>query len=483
MLIRQTIAYLPAQLLGPLTQFATAIVLTHYLGAADYGFTMLIFASQELVFLVCMSWWTFYMLRYAGTFSGEEERIRYAHTEQHVLVITTLLQGIVTAGIVLAAKPDAPLAFHLSACAFTMTRSYLNFLAEYARKNAAIGAYSLVQIVPPVGGLALTVLALETLPAEPSTVLLIYAGMQLAAGLIAGRMVGLRPLGGSMDRPILRAALQFGLPITLAGGFGWIAAHGIRFVVQLGDGAVALGLLSVGWTLATRLSNVAAMLVTAAAYPLAVRAMEAGDEDGARRQISSNSALLLGIIAPATLGVAAINAPLVQLLIAPEYQEITIQILPWALFGAAIRNLRMHGWDQMFLLFEAPKAMLVLEFSEAVATVLATVIGLATGGLAGAVIGAALAAVVIAFFDMLYLRWRFRMPVPLWQLTRVMFASGVMYAAITVLPKFGVTIRPEWGAILLAVLFGMVIYGLLIPILFPALIGSVRQFIAERRAR
>jgi hypothetical protein len=181
--------------------------------------------------------------------------------------------------------------------------------------------------------------------------------------------------------------------------------------------------------------------------------------------------------------VAAINEPLVRLLIAPEYQEITIQILPWALFGAAVRNLRMHGWDQMFLLFEAPKAMLVLEFSEAVITVLAALIGLATGGLAGAVIGAALAAVVTAFCDMLYLRWRFRMPVPLWQLTRVIFASGVMYAAITLLPRFGVTVRPEWGPVLLAVLFGVVIYGLLIPVLFPALIGSVRQFIAERRAR
>lgn len=483
MLIRQTIAYLPAQLLGPLTQFATAIVLTHYLGAADYGLTMLIFASQELVFLVCMSWWTFYMLRYAGGFSTDEERIRYAHTEQHVLLVTTLLQGFVTAGIVFATKPDAPLAFHLSACVFTMTRSYLNFLAEYARKNAAIGAYSLVQILPPIGGLGFTVLALELMATEPATVLLIYAGVQLVVSLVASRLVGLRPLNGSMDRPILRAAMQFGLPITLAGGFGWVAAHGIRFVVQVGDGAVALGLLSVGWTLATRLSNVAAMLVTAAAYPLAVRAMEAGDEEGARRQLSNNSALLLGVIAPATLGVVAINEPLVRWLIAPEFQNATIQILPWALLGAAIRNLRMHGWDQMFLLFEAPKAMLVLEFTESIITVLAAVIGLAMNGLVGAVIGASLAAIATAFCDMLYLRWRFDMPLPLWQFARVVLASGAMYGAIVMLPTFGVMVRPQWNSILVVVLFGMAVYAAMIPLLFPSLLGSVRQFIAARRTR
>ena len=63
MLIRQTIAYLPAQLIGPLSQFAMAIVLTHWLGAAEYGLTMLIFASQELTFRVSLAWWTSYMMR------------------------------------------------------------------------------------------------------------------------------------------------------------------------------------------------------------------------------------------------------------------------------------------------------------------------------------------------------------------------------------------------------------------------------------
>lgn len=481
MLIRQTIAYLPAQLLGPLTQFTTAIVLTHFLGAADYGLTMLIFASQEFVFLICMSWWTFYMLRHAGGFSTDEERLRYAQTEQHVLLITTLLQGLITAGIVFVTKPDASLALHLSACAFTMTRSYLHFLVEHTRKNAAIGTYSLIQIVPPISGLGLTVLALTYTSAGAVGVLLIYAAVQLLVGLIASRSIGLRALNGSMDRPILRAAMQFGLPITLAGGFGWIAAHGIRFVVQIGDGAIALGLLSVGWTLATRLSNVAAMLVTAAAYPLAVRAMEAGDEDGARRQLSNNSALLLGVIAPATFGVIAINEPFVRLLIAPEFQSATILILPWALIGTAIRNLRMHGWDQMFLLFEAPKAMLVLEFTESIITLLAAVIGLAINGLPGAVIGTSLAAALVAFGDMLYLRWRFRMPLPLWQLTRVLMASGAMYGAIVLLQHGGVTIRPEWNSILVIVLFGMAVYGVAVACLFPALVGASFRFVLAKR--
>jgi O-antigen/teichoic acid export membrane protein len=481
MLIRQTLAYLPAQLLGPLTQFATAIVLTHYLGAAQYGLTMLIFASQELVFLVCMSWWTFYMLRYSGGLADAAARERYGSTERHVLFFTTLLQAFATAAIVLIAQPEASAAFYLSACAFVMTRSYLNFLTEYARKNAAITAYSLAQIIPPLGGLALTVVVLTLMGSKPETVLLVFAAMQLAVGLLVGRNLGVSAASGTIDRDILRSAMQFGLPIMLAGGFGWVAAHGIRFIVQAGEGAVALGLLTVGWTLATRLSNVTAMIVTAAAYPLAVRAMEAGDADGARRQLSSNSALLLGVVAPATLGVIAINEPLVRLLIAPEYHAATIAILPWALVGAALRNLRIHGWDQMYLLFEAPKAMLALDFLEGVITLAGTAIGLSTGGILGAVIGATLATVLVSLGDLAYLRRRFAMPVPIGLLARVLVASAAMYGLIRVLPHLGLAIVPTWSSMVLVVLIGMAAYGAAIMLLFPEFVRLARAEIMARR--
>jgi 1,4-alpha-glucan branching enzyme len=91
----------------------------------------------------------------------------------------------------------------------------------------------------------------------------------------------------------------------------------------------------VGWGLATRLSGVAAMLVAAAAYPLAVKQMEAGDVAGARGQLAANSSLLLLLLAPAGLAFWALAPLLVPRLVAAEYQAATLQILPWALLGDA----------------------------------------------------------------------------------------------------------------------------------------------------
>jgi O-antigen/teichoic acid export membrane protein len=466
-LIRQTLAYMPAQLIGPLSQFATAIVLTHWLGASDYGLTMLIFAAQELVFLVALSWWTFYMMRYSGGITEEEARERYRRSETTILLVTTVLQVLATIAIILATEPGVSKAFYFGACIFTVSRSFLNFLSERARTLGSIREYSLIQIAAPLGGLLLTVLVMYTIGAKPGWVLLVFAIVQAVIGTVVAGRLGVSPFPGKVDRAILIAALAFGIPVIVSGAFGWLAGNGIRFVVQYMLGSEALGLLSVGWGLATRLSAVAALVVTAAAYPLAVKAMERGDPEGARRQISDNSALLFGIVAPATIGVIAITEPLTRLLIAPEFQAATIAILPWALLGAAIRNLRMHGWDQLYLLFEKPKHMMALEGIEAGATILAALIGAWFWGILGAVIGTLVAAIIVAIGDFFYLRKHLGLYAPLLHLVKVALATLAMFGALVLLPRFGLTIRADWLSILLAIGIGAVVYGLALMVLFP----------------
>ena len=482
MLIRQTFAYLPAQLIGPLSQFATAIILTHWLAKAEYGLTMLIFASQELVFLVGLSWWTFYMMRYSGSLNSEQEQQRYRDTETSVILISTLAQIGLTILIIVLSEPDVSYAFYFGACFFTISRSFLNLLSERSRTLGAIKDYSLVQIGAPVGGLILTIGVMYLIGAKPGWVLLVFAIMQTLVGALVGNRLGLLRKPGRIDPEIFRAALTFGIPVVLSGALGWVAGNGIRFVVQYAKGADDLGLLSVGWGLASRLSTVAALVVTAAAYPLAVKAMEVGDSDGARRQLSDNSALLVGVVAPATFGVIAINEPLVRLLIAPEFQAATIALLPWALAAAAIRNIRMHGWDQLYLLFEAPKQMMVLEGVEAALTVLGATIGVFTYGLTGAVIGTLIAAIVVAIGDFFYLRGCFGLRLPLALLLRVLIATGVMFIAVRLLPSIGLDLKATWMSITLAIGIGMLAYALMVVVMFPSLIGSARDYLRARRA-
>jgi len=482
MLIRQTLAYFPAQILSPLTQFATAIILTHYLAAADYGLTMLIFASQELIFQVCLSWWTTYFLRYAGSFAESDARQDLAGTESAIILSTAALQVLATLALVLISATTPSPAFIAGACLYVVTRSYMTFLSERARRDARILEYSLLQIGAPLASLLLTLALMSVFGASPARVLLDFALMHGLIGLLVALRMGALVRPGRLNRVILKAALGFGVPVIIGNLFGWFAAHGIRFVVQYGAGPTALGLLSVGWGLAIRLAAVAAMVVTAAAYPLAVREMDRGNPDGARRQLSTNSALLFGLIAPSTAGVIAIADPFVTLLVAEEFRAATIDLLPWALICAAIRNLRMHCWDQMYLLFEAPRPMVVLEGIEAVLTAIAAWIGLRLGGITGAVIGAAVAALIIALADYLYLNRRFGLHVPMVFYGKIALATAILWGALKTLPALGLPLTAHWGSVTMAIAVGMAAYGFAILVLFGGTIhAGIRDWRASRR--
>ncbi len=484
MLIRQTLAYLPAQLFGPLLQFAAVITLTHFLSPADYGMTMLLFTSQELIFLVCLLWWTTYLQRYGGRFEPAEDRRRFRATENVILLVSILPQIALILTLLTTVIGEQNKLVWLASSAFVVTRNFIGYLSERARFEVRIKDFTILQVSPPLLGLAFSVPALEWAMAGPGLVLLAFALGQLLVGLVVGlRMRMFEPLL-AVDRGILRAALALGVTMILAGALQWGASNGVRFVVQLLGGAVPLGLLSVPWGIAQRLAGMAGMLVTAAAYPLAVRAMHAGDVEGARQQISVNSALLLLVLAPAVAGIIAINEPMMRLLIAPEFQAASIAVLPAAILAAGVRNMRVHGWDQLYLLFEAQPAMLALGGIELLLLTVGSVVGMWVAGIEGAVLANAAVTTLAACVDYLYLRARFGLRAPFGQYARIILAALVMLAALLGERLHGWRVLPSWGSILLAVAVGGLIYGGMLVLLFPAaraqVIGTIMAGLARR---
>src|SRR5580693_177561 len=95
MLLRHTLLYLPAQVAGPLAQFVAAVVWTHWMSPDGYGVLTFVLAGQDLVFLICLSWWSQYTLRYFGGLSGEAS-VPYRDSEAALLAATAVLQVIAT---------------------------------------------------------------------------------------------------------------------------------------------------------------------------------------------------------------------------------------------------------------------------------------------------------------------------------------------------------------------------------------------------
>lgn len=471
MLMRQTILYLPAQLVGPLAQFIAAVAWTHSLTPGEYGVLAYIMAAQELAYLLGLAWWSQYMLRYIGGFDGPAERMRFQKAENAILALSAVIQACVGVATLLTLHAAPTPVMIVSAIVYCVSRSLTAHLTERARSAGAILTYTLAQLIGPVAGFALALIAVNRFSADAGSALAGFAIAQAAGLLWLWRELRLGRGMAWPDRDIIRRAAGFGAPLVLAGVIGWISFNGIRVIVEQHDGPAAVGLISVGWGLGQRLAAVIAMLVTAAAFPLAVKYLQAGNRGEALKQVSMSGAVLFALLAPASTGIVMISRPLVELMIAQPFQAVTFAVLPLAVVAGALRNLRVHTVDQVIILFERTRMNVVINVVEVIATVACCILGLIYGGLPGAAAGCLAGTVAGLVFGCVVAARGFGLPLPWAMLARITLATMWMAAALALIP-FERAAGPLPLRIALEVAAGGLVYLLTLAALFPELVRA-----------
>ena len=482
MLIRQTLLYMPAQLLGPLFQFIAAVVWTHYLLPDAYGVLAFLQAGQELAFLFCLSWWSSYTLRFVSTFDDAEGRRRYQRTENAILCLTSLAQAAIT--VLILVRLDAPLTTHLVAIAivFTATRSVTNHLIERARARGQIVAYSIAQIVAPCLGFALAWLAIVLVAPTPEMALAGFALAQVAGILFLWHAMELRLVFGWPDTIIFKRAIVFGMPLVGSGVIAWVSVNGIRVIVERGGGLAAVGLISVGWGLGQRLASTIAMVLTAAAFPLAVKRLQAGDRADALRQLALGGTMLFGLLAPSAAGIFLLADDVVAIMVAAPFREVTSAVLPIAALAGAVRNIRVHFSDQAFILFERTRFTLIINGIEAVCVVVCCAAGMHVGGLAGASIGALAGSTIGTLFGFASARALFGLPIPLDNAARILGATAVMMGAARYVPTNASPVIHAVAVTSVAILVYAAALACFYPALTRSMVRRLRATVAVRAA-
>lgn len=401
MLLRHTLLYLPAQIVGPLFQLIAMIVWTHVVDDHTLGVITLVTATHELLLIVFLTWWSQYALRFFGRYQDEVEALRFYRTENAVLLVSVVLQSIIMVAILLLViAPDANTGLLVATTGYVITRTLNLYIGERARVRHQIWIYSIQQIVGPSVGFIIGLLLIMLIGQSAEWPLAGYAFAQLAAALIVLPKIGYGRRLWPLDRAIVNHALNYGIPIVIGSGLGWIGLNASRFIVNDMLGVAAAGLFAVGYGLGQRAAAVAAMLVTAAAFPLAVKSMEQNGSKVAMRQLADNSALLIAILAPSITGIFVLREEIVHLLIAVPFQQVTLAVLPLSMLAGSLRSLRAHFVDQTFLLHNRTRLMIVVAVIDAVVTVVLSLIFIRYRGLvgaAGATVIAALASAMVSF--------------------------------------------------------------------------------------
>ena len=436
MLLKHTLLYLPAQFVGPLFQLVAMIVWTHVVDEHTLGIITLITATHELLQIGFLAWWSQYALRFLGRYMDATDAPRFYRTENAVLLTSVILQSAAVVGILLLIiAPDAKTGLLVAAIGYVITRSLNLYIGERARARQQIWIYTIQQVFGPSAGFVAGLVLIGIFGQSAEWPLAGYATAQLIAALIVLPRIRCGHSLWPVDREIVAHALRYGIPLIVGGALGWVGLNASRFIVNELSGVAAAGLFAVGYGLGQRAAAVAAMLVTAAAFPLAVKSMEQGGDQAGMRQLATNSALLVAILAPSLAGIVMLRTEIVHLLIAAPFQQVTLAILPLSTLAGAIRNLRAHFGDQVFLLQNRTRWMMAIAAIDASMTVALSALFLPRWGLpgvAGATVLAALAAATVSF-SIGFTRFGLRLPVG--HLVRIALATIAMAALLRIFPE------------------------------------------------
>ncbi len=432
MMIRHSLLYLPAQIVGPFMQLVAMVAWTHLVSEHSLGIITLVIAAHELLQIGCLAWWSQYALRFYGRLKEAGDADRFSRTENVVLATSILVQSLAAMAILLVVvAPDASKTLIAATVAYVMTRTVSLYISERARVSQQIGIYSVQQIVGPAAGFAIGWILIKLIAATPEWVLIGYAAAQLLAVVVVLPVLDYGRRFRPLDREILKQSLHYGIPLLIGGALGWVGLNAPRFIVNDLIGVAAAGLFAVGYGLGQRAAAVAAMLVTAAAYPIAVKRMEERGSAAAMQQLADNGALLLAVLIPTTVGIYMLRHEFVTLLIAESFRATTLAILPLSVLAGGIRSIRAHFCDQVFLLHNRTRLSAVVSGVEAAAAVGFGVAGTLIWGIVGGAVASVAATVLAAVVSFSIGFSRFGLVVPYAHIFRIALASATMALALS----------------------------------------------------
>lgn len=472
MILRHSLLYLPAQVIGPAVQLIAMIAWTHLVDAHAVGVITLVTAMHELLQVVFLAWWSQYALRFFGRHRDSGDPGRFHRTENAILLLSIAAQSLISIVMLLwIVAPGASGPLIAATVLYVMTRALSLYVSERARTSQQIGIYSVQQIAGPAVGFLLGWIMVQTIAPAPEYPLLGYAIAQAFAVIVVLPRLTFGHRVLPVDHETIRQALHYGVPLVIGGGLSWIGLNGSRFIVNDMLGVASAGVFAIGYGLGQRASAMAAMLVTVATYPIAVKSMEEKGSVAAMRQLADNGALLLAVLAPATLGVFMLRHEIVTTLIAEPFRAGTLAILPLSVLAGSVRSIRAHFGDQVFLLHNRTRLHVVVSATDALGTIILGLALTAMWGITGAAIASIAAATLAAAVSIGIGLRLFRLQIPVLHSLRIVLACAAMGLALSKLPEAANT-----SLLLLHIAAGMATYCLALMLTYaPWLLQRARR--------
>jgi O-antigen/teichoic acid export membrane protein len=430
MLIRHSILYVIAKIVPGMLGMITTAMLTHMLDPERYGLYGLALVVMTFGSTMVFDWLGVSFMRF---YQSRRDDPRVIATFVQIFGILALLSGGLTliawaAGLFAGAEA----AIYAIGVVMMWSYSWFEFVARFEIANFRPTRY----LVMNLGRAAFTLVG------AGGAAWLTHDPVWTAGGMALGTILGAFLCGVSawrfkfsmFDRDLARAVLAFGLPLAASMTMSSFVSSGTRGLIEILGSAEALGLYTAAFMLTQNTLVVVAAGIASASYSLAVRAVESGDPEAARRQLLTNATLLMAVLAPAALGMALTAQGLAATLVGHRYVDAVAELTPWMAASTFFFGFRANYLDHAFQLGRRPSLQVwVTALSAAIAIGLCFVLIPRQGPL-GAAVATTIAFAISCFHAWILAPKAYPIPFPVSQTVRIAIACAFMGVAVLAIP-------------------------------------------------
>jgi len=266
---------------------------------------------------------------------------------------------------------------------------------EMVRTRLAALRYLIVSMVKAILALGLGVLLILLGLSAYGPLLGLAVGMVFAVLALTRReWHGVRI--GKTDPQLLRALLNYGLPLTATSALAFVINSSDRLLIGWRLGADAAGLYAAGYDLTQQSLVVLMMMVNLASYPIIVRALEHEGVEACQQQLKRSLLLLLAVALPAATGMAVLAPSIAGTLLPPSFREAATQVIPWIALANLFSGVKSYYLDFSFQLGSCTLGQVWVTLAAAILNLALTLWWLPQLGVLGAAY-ATVAAYALAF--------------------------------------------------------------------------------------
>jgi O-antigen/teichoic acid export membrane protein len=454
MMGRHLLTYMVPNVAQAVASFGTVALLTRVFSDADYGRYALVYTAMTLAQYLTVTWIEASAARFYGAANERGEKPAHFATLIRALIWSSVGFGVLVIGATLVWPGDAALKIVLAAAfSSVLVRSFIKIALETRRMAQEANRFAIIDTVHTLLGFGLAALFVVFFSMGPEGA---FLGMTIAALIVAvieGPALLLAAKGGRIEGDRTMAYLAYGAPI--AGGLvlSLILTSGDRFVINAYLGEAEVGAYSAGYQVAARILDIIFAWGAAAATPILIAAYERGGPEEAAIAARDGYAFRLGIGAPAAVGIALLAVPICNVLIGESLRDRAAEIVPWIALAALMAGMCDYFSEAFMLAKKAlQRALLMLvpaTLNIALNIILLPRIGL-MGAIAATVSAYAVGMVLLAIIGRAYVK----LPIPIWETTKIAIACACMATLVYLLPDIG-----GFGEIMFKAGLGGIAYG------------------------